>query len=290
MRIDSQLKSLNKRTQHDMIKLTHIPHHPQLEFSTSIFNAMPNCIPWVTLIIFLTVTEMAVALTQSPIPTTLEGPFVPATRRFDPSLRRGSDDLPMDHPRLKKNVTSNFPEQIALAISSPTAMWVSWVTGDAQIGKTVRPLDPSTVGSEVRYGEESGKYTSVKKGVSVVYSQLYPFAGLLNYTSAIIHHVRIDGMEINFDSFSCNDLLIVCYYNAHNVLHQKMAIRFSGIASVILNLIQSFAWRTSSDFSTRSLIVCTISIIVCSVPNSTANSLFLQFEHIPEREKEPLIE
>ena len=63
------------------------------------------------------------------IPTTLEGPFKPATRRFDPSLRRGSDDLPMDHPRLKKNVTLNFPEQISLAISSPTAMWVSWVTG-----------------------------------------------------------------------------------------------------------------------------------------------------------------
>lgn len=154
----------------------------------------------------------------------------------------------------------------------------------------MRPLDPSTVGSEVRYGEESGKYTSVKKGVSIVYSQLYPFAGLLNYTSAIIHHVRIDGMEINFDSFSCNDLLIVCYYNAHNVLHQKMAICFGRIASVILNLIQSFAWRTSSDFNKRCLIVCTISIIVCSVPNSTTNSLFLQFEHIPEREKEPLIE
>ncbi|KAM1301927.1 purple acid phosphatase 23-like isoform X2 [Malus sylvestris] len=216
MRIDSQLKSLNKRTQHDMIKPTHIPHHPQLEFSTSIFNAMPNCIPWVTLIIFLTVTEMAVALTQSPIPTTLEGPFVPATRRFDPSLRRGSDDLPMDHPRLKKNVTSNFPEQIALAISSPTAMWVSWVTGDAQIGKTVRPLDPSTVGSEVRYGEESGKYTSVKKGVSVVYSQLYPFAGLLNYTSAIIHHVRIDGLKPGMKYYyKCGDSSIPAMSQEH---------------------------------------------------------------------------
>lgn len=70
---------------------------------------------------------MAVAETH--IPTTLDGPFDPVTRRFDPSLRRGSDDLPMTHPRLRKNVTSNFPEQIALAISSPTSMWVSWVTG-----------------------------------------------------------------------------------------------------------------------------------------------------------------
>lgn len=89
---------------------------------------MQNCKLWmITLIILLIVTKMAVA--QSPIPTTLEGPFEPATRRFDPSLRRGSNDLPMDHPRLKKNVTLNFPEQIALAISSPTSMWISWVTG-----------------------------------------------------------------------------------------------------------------------------------------------------------------
>ena len=68
-------------------------------------------------------------VTETHIPTTLDGPFEPVTRRFDPSLRRGSDDLPMTHPRLRKNVTLNFPEQIALAISSPTSMWVSWVTG-----------------------------------------------------------------------------------------------------------------------------------------------------------------
>lgn len=63
------------------------------------------------------------------IPTTLEGPFQPVTHSFDSRLRRGSDDLPMDHPRLRRNVTSFFPEQISLAISSPTSMWVSWITG-----------------------------------------------------------------------------------------------------------------------------------------------------------------
>ncbi|XP_061988057.1 purple acid phosphatase 23 [Rosa rugosa] len=152
------------------------------------------CKLWrITSLILFMVINMVVG--SDHIPTTLEGPFKPATRRFDPSLRRGSDDLPMDHPRLKKNVTLNFPEQISLAISSPTAMWVSWVTGDAQIGKNVTPLDPSKVGSEVWYGKESGKYNSVKKGVAVVYSQLYPFQGLLNYTSGIIHHVRIDGLK-----------------------------------------------------------------------------------------------
>ena len=59
-------------------------------------------------------------------------------------------------------------------------------------------LDPSSVLSEVWFGNESGKYTSVAKGVSSVYSQLYPFEGLLNYTSGIIHHVRLKGTSVLF--------------------------------------------------------------------------------------------
>ncbi|KAL4363414.1 hypothetical protein GQ457_04G016130 [Hibiscus cannabinus] len=129
------------------------------------------------------------------IPTTLEGPFDPTTILFDPSLRRGSDDIPMDDPRLKKNVTSMSPEQIALALSTPSSIWVSWVTGDAQTGPNVTALDPTSVASEVWYGKESGKYTSKTRGNATVYSQLYPFEGLLNYTSAIIHHAKIDGLE-----------------------------------------------------------------------------------------------
>lgn len=141
------------------------------------------------------------------IPTTLDGPFEPVTRRLDPSLRMGSDDLPMDDPRLKKNVTSSFPEQISLALSSdPSSMWVSWITGDAQIGKNVTPLDPSSVASEVQYGTESGKYTSKQDGMSAVYSQLYPFEGLLNYTSGIIHHVRLEGLKsATTYYFKCGD-------------------------------------------------------------------------------------
>lgn len=57
----------------------------------------------------------------------------------------------------------------------------------------VTPLDPTSVGSEVWYGKESGKYTSKKSGISLIYNQLYPFEGLLNYSSGIIHHVKIDG-------------------------------------------------------------------------------------------------
>ncbi|KAK3445123.1 hypothetical protein EUGRSUZ_B02787 [Eucalyptus grandis] len=128
------------------------------------------------------------------IPTTLDGPFEPVTRRFDPSLRMGSDDLPMDDPRLKKNVTSSFPEQISLALSSdPSSMWVSWITGDAQIGKNVTLLDPSSVTSEVWYSTESG-------------NQLSPFEGLLNYTSGIIHHVRLEGLKsATTYYFKCGD-------------------------------------------------------------------------------------
>ncbi|CAK9185395.1 unnamed protein product [Ilex paraguariensis] len=165
---------------------------------------MENCKFCVVLIILLIIGDMVV--TGQQIPTTLEGPFEPVTQSFDPSLRRGSDDLPMDNPRLKRNVTSMFPEQIALAISTPSSMWVSWVTGDAQIGLNVTPLDPSMVASEVWYGKESGKYSMKQTGVSTIYSQLYPFEGLWNYTSGIIHHVKIDGLEAGMKYYyKCGD-------------------------------------------------------------------------------------
>lgn len=147
------------------------------------------------MLIALTTMQLLLAAGDS-IPTTLDGPSKPSTRRFDPSLRRGSDDLPIDHPRLRKrNVSSDLPEQIALALSTPSSIWVSWVTGDAVVGKDVKPLDPTLVSSEVWYGKEKGKYPLKKKGNATVYSQLYPFDGLLNYTSGIIHHVLIDGLE-----------------------------------------------------------------------------------------------
>jgi hypothetical protein len=63
------------------------------------------------------------------IPTTLEGPFKPFTREMDPNLRLGSEDLPQYDPRVVKRAAAIFPEQISLALSTPDAMWVSWVTG-----------------------------------------------------------------------------------------------------------------------------------------------------------------
>ncbi|KAK8946549.1 Purple acid phosphatase 23 [Platanthera zijinensis] len=127
----------------------------------------------------------------------------------DPSLRHGSCDIPTNDLRLAKKVRSNFPEQIALAASfSPTSMWISWVTGDAQIGANVKLLDPSSVGSEIWYGEESEKYLFVRNGPAFVYSQMYPFEGLLNYTSGIMHHVRIDGIMMENVDFSIES--VVC--------------------------------------------------------------------------------
>lgn len=92
---------------------------------------MKDCTIFSSLIVQIIMTTNMVMASSSHqhVITTLDGPFEPVTRRFDPSLRRGSDDLLMDHPRLKKNVTSNFPEQIALAISTPTSIWLSWITG-----------------------------------------------------------------------------------------------------------------------------------------------------------------
>lgn len=153
------------------------------------------------------------------IPTTLEGPFVPRTVGFDDSLRRGSEDLPHSDPRLVKRVPSIFPEQIALALSTPDSMWVSWITGDAQIGPKVTPLDPATVASEVHYGTQSSNYTWVAKGTALVYNQIYPFEGLLNYTSGIIHHVRLSGLAPNTTYF------YICGDSALSAMSQEKEFR-----------------------------------------------------------------
>ncbi|GKV05396.1 hypothetical protein SLEP1_g17414 [Rubroshorea leprosula] len=87
---------------------------------------------------------------RNPAFLTLPIPLLPLLS-FSFFLSYPGNDLPMDNSRLKRNVTGIFPEQITLAISSPTSMWVSWVTGDAQvgsgdaqIGSNVTALDPSS--------------------------------------------------------------------------------------------------------------------------------------------------
>jgi hypothetical protein len=65
-----------------------------------------------------------------PIPTTLEGPFLPVTVPFDPSLRGDTVDLPDTDPRVRRQVIGFEPEQISLSLSTThDSVWISWITG-----------------------------------------------------------------------------------------------------------------------------------------------------------------
>ncbi|KAF9610062.1 hypothetical protein IFM89_019902 [Coptis chinensis] len=129
------------------------------------------------------------------IPTTLDGPFKPVTVPFDNSLRGHAIDLPATDPRVKRNVHGFEPEQISVTLSSTyDSVWVSWITGEFQIGDDIKPLDPKSVASVVRYGMLRYPLSHKAEGYSLVYNQLYPFEGLQNYSSGIIHHVSLTGM------------------------------------------------------------------------------------------------
>ncbi|CAD6207641.1 unnamed protein product [Miscanthus lutarioriparius] len=142
----------------------------------------------------LLIAAVAAAAVSAAPASTLSGPSRPVTV---PVGDRGhAVDLPDTDPRVQRRVTGWAPEQVAVALSAaPTSAWVSWITGDFQMGGAVKPLDPSAVGSVVRYGLAADSLVHEATGESLVYSQLYPFEGLQNYTSGIIHHVRLQGLE-----------------------------------------------------------------------------------------------
>ncbi|KAK6259763.1 hypothetical protein SCA6_014237 [Theobroma cacao] len=130
------------------------------------------------------------------IPSTLDGPFDPVTVPYDVSLRGNAVDLPDTDPRVRRRVKGFEPEQISISLSvSYDSVWISWVTGEFQIGNNIKPLNPNAVGSLVRYGRSRFPLTHEAIGYSLVYNQLYPFEGLKNYTSGIIHHVRLTGLK-----------------------------------------------------------------------------------------------
>ncbi|XP_047311679.1 purple acid phosphatase 15-like [Impatiens glandulifera] len=146
------------------------------------------------LLLFLVLNNIAAALQT--IPTTLDGPFKPVTIPLDDSFRGSAVDLPDTDPRVQRNVKGFEPEQISLALSTTyDSVWISWVTGEFQIGMSIKPLDPSTVGSIVHFGRSRDCLSNEAKGNSLIYNQLYPFKGLQNYTSGIIHHVRLTGLK-----------------------------------------------------------------------------------------------
>ncbi|XAR62569.1 4-phytase [Bertholletia excelsa] len=152
------------------------------------------------LLVFLVIVGVVVSSHDDgdeklPIPTTLQGPFKPVTVPLDKSFRGHAVDLPDTDPRLQRMVEGFEPEQISLSLStSHDSVWISWITGEFQIGDNIKPLDPGRVASVVRYGRSKSALTDESTGHSLVYNQLYPFEGLQNYTSGIIHHVRLQGL------------------------------------------------------------------------------------------------
>ncbi|XP_019056166.1 PREDICTED: purple acid phosphatase 15 isoform X3 [Nelumbo nucifera] len=130
------------------------------------------------------------------IPTTLDGPFKPVTVPFDESLRGHAVDLPPTDPRLIRRVKGFEPEQISVALSATyDSVWISWITGKFQIGYNIKPLNPKSVASVVHYGKLRFPLSHEARGNSLIYNQLYPFEGLRNYSSGIIHHVRLTGLK-----------------------------------------------------------------------------------------------
>lgn len=74
-------------------------------------------------------------------------------------------------------------------------IYLDWISaGEFQIGDSITPLDPETVESVVQYGMYGFPISDEATGYSLVYNQLYPFEGLQNYTSGIIHHVFLTGI------------------------------------------------------------------------------------------------
>ncbi|XP_072965236.1 purple acid phosphatase 15 [Typha angustifolia] len=141
------------------------------------------------------------------IPTTLDEPFKPVTVPLDKSFRGHAVDLPDVDPRVQRTVNGWEPEQIVVSLSSTEdSVWISWVTGEFQIGEDIEPLDPKTVQSVVHYGRLNNSLAHRATGHSLIYNQNYPFEGLQNYTSGIIHHVRLKGLKPGTQYFyQCGD-------------------------------------------------------------------------------------
>ncbi|KAA8548404.1 hypothetical protein F0562_000088 [Nyssa sinensis] len=150
---------------------------------------------------------LSLVIVHGEIPTTLDGPFKPVTVPLDQSFRGHAIDLPDTDPRVQRTVKGYEPEQISVSLSSTHhSVWISWITGEFQIGDNIKPLNPEMVASFVHYGRLRFPLTHQATGQSLIYNQLYPFEGLQNYTSGIIHHVRLTGLQPNtLYYYQCGD-------------------------------------------------------------------------------------
>jgi predicted phosphodiesterase len=122
---------------------------------------------------------------------------------------QGTLSLPVDDPRLARNVTGLDPEQVHLTYNSPTSVTVSWATGEAYVGTgTLSSSNVLQAGSEVFYGTKSGAYSGVATGTSSFYTQVYTYSPSaaggnpnLNYTSPQLHNVVLSGLTPNTQYF-----------------------------------------------------------------------------------------
>ncbi|VFQ65181.1 unnamed protein product [Cuscuta campestris] len=164
----------------------------------------------VVVVVVVAVVMSLAAVRSDGIPSTAEEPFKPVTVALDQTGRGHAIDLPDNDPRVQRTVTGWEPEQISLSLSfAHHSIWVSWVTGEFQMGENIKPYDPSTVASVVQYGKEKSNLDHNATGQSLIYSQLYPFVGLQNYTSGIIHHVQLTELEPNtMYYYQCGDPLL----------------------------------------------------------------------------------
>ncbi|XP_039067613.1 purple acid phosphatase 15-like isoform X1 [Hibiscus syriacus] len=164
----------------------------------SLYMLQPHCLILLTLIF---------VLVNGQFPTTLEGPFKPVTVPVDYSIVGKVTSLPVNKNPLLRPTIEFQPQQISLSLSSNfSSVWVSWITGEFQIGDDVEPLDPESVASVVQYGVYESGRNNQAIGSSFVYSQQFPDEGLENYTSGIIHHVLITGLESDtMYEYQCGD-------------------------------------------------------------------------------------
>ncbi|GLT97776.1 hypothetical protein SLE2022_153250 [Rubroshorea leprosula] len=151
------------------------------------------------------------------IPTTLEGPFKPFTAPLNFSIIGDVTDLPDTDARLQRPDLDFQPEQISVSLSSNyDSVWISWVTGEFQIGDYIEPLDPDLIASFVQYGVFGSGFNYEATGSSLVYNQVYPYEGLQNYTSGIIHHVLLTGLDPNtLYEYQCGDPYIPAMSSVH---------------------------------------------------------------------------
>ncbi|XP_058092389.1 purple acid phosphatase 15-like [Magnolia sinica] len=174
-------------------------------------------------LIFLSFALISLSITANffvvgHIPTTLDGPFDPVTVPFDERFRGHAVDLPPSDPRVARPTNLFEPEQILVSLSATyDTVWISWITGEFQIGDHIKPLDPKTVSSVVRYGRLRYPLMYKATGYSLIYNQLYPYKGLQNYTSGIIHHVHLTGLKPNTRYYyRCGDPSIPAMSKIHS--------------------------------------------------------------------------